>query len=93
MMQDMAILTGGQFIAEELGLKLENVGIESLGKAKRVIVDKDNTTIVGGGGDKEAIKGRAAEIRRLIADTTKHRRSLSRHGEASRSQVDCARPQ
>ena len=70
MMQDMAILTGGQFIAEELGLKLENVGIENLGKAKRVIVDKDNTTIVGGGGDKEAIKGRAAEIRRLIADTT-----------------------
>lgn len=70
MMQDMAILTGGQFIAEELGLKLENVGIESLGKAKRVIVDKDNTTIVGGGGDKEAINGRAAEIRRLIADTT-----------------------
>ena len=70
MMQDMAILTGGQFIAEELGLKLENVGIESLGKAKRVIVDKDNTTIVGGGGDKEAIKGRASEIRRLIADTT-----------------------
>jgi len=70
MMQDMAILTGGQFIAEELGLKLENVGIESLGKAKRVIVDKDNTTIVGGGGDKEAIKGRAGEIRRLIADTT-----------------------
>jgi chaperonin GroEL len=70
MMQDIAILTGGRFIAEELGLKLENVGIESLGKAKRVIVDKDNTTIVGGGGDKEAIKGRAAEIRRLIADTT-----------------------
>jgi chaperonin GroEL len=70
MMQDMAILTGGQFIAEELGLKLENVGIGSLGRAKRVIVDKDNTTIVGGGGDKEAIKGRAAEIRRLIADTT-----------------------
>jgi len=70
MMQDMAILTGGQFIAEELGLKLENVGIESLGKAKRVIVDKDNTTIIGGGGDKAAINGRAAEIRKLIADTT-----------------------
>ena len=69
-MQDMAILTAGQFIAEELGLKLENVGIENLGKAKRVIVDKDNTTIVGGAGDKEAIKGRAEEIRRLIADTT-----------------------
>ena len=69
-MQDMAILTAGQFIAEELGLKLENVGIENLGKAKRVIVDKDNTTIVGGAGDKEAIKGRADEIRRLIAETT-----------------------
>ena len=70
MMQDMAVLTAGQFIAEELGLKLENVGIENLGKAKRVIVDKDNTTIIGGGGDKEAINGRAAEIRKLIADTT-----------------------
>jgi chaperonin GroEL len=70
MMQDIAILTGGQFIAEELGLKLENVGIESLGKAKRVVVDKDNTTIVGGGGNAEAIKGRAAELRTLIAETT-----------------------
>jgi len=70
MMQDIAILTGGQFLADELGLKLENIGIESLGKAKRVIVDKDNTTIVGGGGDKDAIKGRAAEIRKQIADTT-----------------------
>jgi chaperonin GroEL len=70
MMQDVAILTGGQFIAEELGLKLENVGIESLGKAKRVVVDKDNTTIVGGGGDPQAIKGRAAELRTLIAETT-----------------------
>ena len=70
MMQDIAILTGGQFIAEELGLKLENIGIESLGKAKRVVVDKDNTTIIGGGGEKKAIEGRAAEIRKLIADTT-----------------------
>jgi chaperonin GroEL len=69
MMQDIAILTGGQFIAEELGVKLENVGIDSLGKAKRVIVDKDNTTIIGGGGEKAHIDGRAAEIRRLIADT------------------------
>jgi chaperonin GroEL len=70
MLQDIAILTGGQFIAEELGLKLENVGIESLGKAKRVIVDKDNTTIVGGAGEKEAIEGRAGELRKLMADTT-----------------------
>ncbi|HLH31144.1 MAG TPA: chaperonin GroEL, partial [Terriglobia bacterium] len=70
MMQDIAILTGGQFIAEELGLKLENVGVESLGKAKRVVVDKDNTTIIGGGGNKKAIDGRAGELRKLIADTT-----------------------
>jgi chaperonin GroEL len=70
MMQDIGILTGGQFIAEELGLKLENVGVEVLGKAKRVIVDKDNTTIVGGGGKREAIDGRTGEIRKLIADTT-----------------------
>jgi chaperonin GroEL len=70
MMQDIAILTGGQFIAEELGLKLENIGMEALGKAKRVVVDKDNTTIIGGGGAKEQIEGRAAEIRRLITDTT-----------------------
>jgi chaperonin GroEL len=70
MMQDIAILTGGQFIAEELGLKLENVGVEALGRAKRIVVDKDNTTIIGGGGEKTAIDGRAAEIRKLIADTT-----------------------
>jgi chaperonin GroEL len=70
MMQDIAIVTGGHFIADELGFKLENVRIESLGTAKRVIVDKDNTTIVGGHGDKKAIDSRAAEIRTLIADTT-----------------------
>jgi chaperonin GroEL len=70
MMQDIAILTGGQFLADELGLKLEKVVTDNLGKAKRVIVDKDNTTIVGGRGRKEEIDGRAAEIRRLIADTT-----------------------
>jgi chaperonin GroEL len=70
MMQDVAILTGGQFIAEELGLKLENITPDSLGKAKRVIVDKDNTTIIDGAGAKEAIEGRAAEIRKLMTDTT-----------------------
>jgi len=70
MMQDIAILTGGQFIADELGLKLENIGVEALGKAKRVIVDKDNTTIIGGGGDKQQIDGRAAEIRKMISVTT-----------------------
>jgi chaperonin GroEL len=70
MMQDLAVLTSGQFIAEELGLKLENIGLDSLGRAKRIVVDKDNTTIIGGAGDKKAIEGRAGEIRRLIADTT-----------------------
>ena len=65
MMQDIAILTGGQFIADELGLKLENIDVEALGKAKRVIVDKDNTTIIGGGGEKKQIEGRAAEIRKI----------------------------
>jgi len=70
MLKDIAILTGGQVIAEELGLKLENVTISDLGRAKRVTLDKDNTTIVDGAGDKEKIKGRIAEIRAQIENTT-----------------------
>jgi chaperonin GroEL len=70
MLQDMAILTGGQVIAEELGLKLENVSLSDLGRAKRVVVDKDNTTLIGGGGSSEAIAARCAELRRQIDDTT-----------------------
>lgn len=70
MMQDIAILTSGQFIADELGLKLESIGIENLGKAKRVVVDKDSTTIIGGAGDRAAIAQRAAEIRKLMLETT-----------------------
>ena len=70
MLKDIAILTGGQVIAEELGLKLENVTISDLGRAKRVALDKDNTTIVDGAGDKEKIKGRIAEIRAQIENTT-----------------------
>jgi chaperonin GroEL len=70
MLQDIAILTGGQVIAEELGLKLENVEIGQLGRAKRVVVDKDTTTVIGGGGDPKAIAGRVEQIRREIADTT-----------------------
>lgn len=69
-MQDMAILTGGQFIAEELGLKLEKITVAELGKAQRVVIDKDNTTIIGGAGKKEAIEGRCQEIRRQIEKTT-----------------------
>jgi chaperonin GroEL len=70
MLQDMAILTGGQVIAEELGLKLENVTLKDLGKAKRVVVDKDNTTIIDGAGKKSDIEGRCSEIRNQIEDTT-----------------------
>ena len=69
-LQDIAILTGGQVIAEELGLKVETVTLEQLGRAKRVVIDKDNTTIVEGAGSKEAIEGRCAELRRQIEKTT-----------------------
>jgi len=70
MLQDMAILTGGQVIAEELGLKLENVTLKDLGKAKRVVIDKDNTTIIDGAGSKKEIEGRCNEIRKQIEETT-----------------------
>jgi chaperonin GroEL len=70
MLQDIAILTGAQVIAEELGLKLENIGLEQLGRAKRVVVDKDKTTIVGGRGEAAAIKGRIDQIHREIDNTT-----------------------
>jgi chaperonin GroEL len=70
MLQDMAILTGGQVISEELGLKLENVTMKDLGRAKKVVIDKDNTTIIDGAGAKKAIEGRIAEIRGQIEKTT-----------------------
>jgi len=70
MLQDMAELTGAQVVAEELGLTLEHVTVEQLGRAKRVVVDKDNTTIIGGGGDKTRIQGRVEQIRREIEKTT-----------------------
>jgi len=70
MLQDIAILTGGQMIAEELGIKLENVNLDQLGTAKRVVIDKDSTTIVSGGGAKSAIDGRCKEIRKQIEETT-----------------------
>jgi len=70
MLDDLAILTGGRLIAEELGIKLANVTLDDLGHAKRVVVDKDSTTIVGGAGTKAAIEGRANEIRAQIKTTT-----------------------
>ena len=69
MLQDMAILTGGQVISEEIGLKLENATVDLLGRARRVIVTKDDTTIVDGGGTEEDVKGRIAQIKREIEDT------------------------
>jgi chaperonin GroEL len=70
MLEDLAVLTGGRMIAEELGIKLANVTLQDLGQAKRIIVDKESTTIVGGGGAKSAIEGRANEIREQIRTTT-----------------------
>ncbi|MEN3326361.1 MAG: chaperonin GroEL [Acidobacteriota bacterium] len=69
-LEDLAILTGGRVITEDLGIKLENVTLEDLGTAKRVIVDKETTTIVEGGGDSKAIQGRVAMIRAQIEETT-----------------------
>jgi chaperonin GroEL len=70
MLEDLAILTGGQVISEDLGIKLENVTIDMLGKAKKVVVKKDDTTVVDGGGSKKDIQGRVAQIRTQIEDTT-----------------------
>jgi chaperonin GroEL len=70
MLEDIAVLTGGKLISEDLGIKLENIKIEDLGKAKRVTVDKENTTIVEGSGKNQDIQGRVAQIRRQIDETT-----------------------
>ncbi|MGL4280300.1 MAG: chaperonin GroEL [Albidovulum sp.] len=70
MLQDIAILTGGQVISEDLGMKLENVGLDMLGRAKKISINKDNTTIVDGAGDKSEIEARVAQIRTQIEETT-----------------------
>jgi chaperonin GroEL len=70
MLEDIAILTGGQVIAEDLGIKLENVTLQDLGRAKRIVVDKDNTTIIDGAGKKPDIEGRIKQIRAQIEETT-----------------------
>jgi chaperonin GroEL len=70
MLQDIAILTGGQAISEDLGIKLEHVKLDMLGKAKRVMIDKENTTIVNGAGKKKDIEGRIAQIKAEIEETT-----------------------
>jgi chaperonin GroEL len=70
MLKDIAILTGGNVIAEELGIKLENVTLNDMGRAKRVVIDKDNTTLVEGLGDAKTIEGRVKEIRMQVEETT-----------------------
>ena len=70
MLDDIAVLTGGQVISEDVGLKLDKVTLEDLGTAKRIVVNKDDSTIVDGAGDSDAIKGRVAQIRRQVEDTS-----------------------
>jgi chaperonin GroEL len=70
MLEDIAILTGGQMISEELGIKLETISLKDLGSAKRITIDKDNTTIVDGAGDKKEIEARVKQIRAQIEETT-----------------------
>src|SRR6267142_4494056 len=70
MLQDIAVLTGGQVIAEELGKKLEQVSLNDLGRAKRIVIDKDNTTLIDGAGSKREIEGRIKQIRAQIEETT-----------------------
>ncbi|MBI2553223.1 MAG: chaperonin GroEL, partial [Candidatus Rokubacteria bacterium] len=70
MLEDIAVLTGGKAITEDLGIKLENIKLEDLGRAKKVVVDKDNTTIVEGSGKSSAIEGRIKQIRAQIEETT-----------------------
>src|SRR5207244_1753519 len=70
MLEDLAIVTGGQVISEDLGIKLENVTLEMLGRAKKVRVEKENTTIIDGAGDKADIAGRCTQLRAQIEETT-----------------------
>jgi chaperonin GroEL len=70
MLEDIAVLTGGQALTEDLGIKLENIKLEDLGKAKKVTIDKDNTTIIEGSGAQSAIEGRVKQIRTQIEETT-----------------------
>ncbi|MBU4583213.1 MAG: chaperonin GroEL [Proteobacteria bacterium] len=70
MLEDIAILTGGKMISEDMGYKLENTKIEDLGRAKRIIIDKDNTTIIDGAGDRASLQGRVKQIRAQVDETT-----------------------
>jgi len=86
MLEDIAILTGGTVISENLGIKLENVKITDLGKAKKILIEKENTTIVEGAGKKADIQGRCGQIRAQIEDTTRTtpREAAGASGETGR---------
>jgi chaperonin GroEL (HSP60 family) len=85
MLEDIAILTGGKFISEDLGIKLEGVGLEDLGRAKSIVVDKENTTIVEGYGKSSEIQGRVNQIRR--ADRGDHLRLRPREAPGTPGQA------
>ena len=98
MLEDIAVLTGGRLISEDLGIKLENIKLEDLGRAKRVTIDKENTTIVEGEGKKADIQGRVAQIRRQIEETTsdydreKFQERLAKPQAVLRSSTSALRP-
>jgi chaperonin GroEL len=70
MLEDIAILTGGKMLSEDIGSKLENARLEDLGRAKKIIIDKDNTTIIDGAGDRKSLEGRVKQIRAQVEETT-----------------------
>jgi chaperonin GroEL len=70
LLSDLAVLTGGRVVSEDVGMKLESLGLDDLGRAERVVIDKDTTTVIGGGGDPKAIAGRCQELRRRIEEAT-----------------------
>ncbi len=93
MLQDIAILTKGEMISEDLGIKLENVTLGMLGEAKRVTIDKDNTTIVDGAGSEDDIKARVGEIRTQIDNTTSRLRQGKAAGTSGQAGWRCCRDQ
>ena len=87
MLEDIAILTGGQVVSEDLGIKLENVALDMLGRAKKVTITKDDTTIVDGAGERSGIEGRIGQIKAQIEDTTSDydkRKAAGTSGQAGR---------
>ena len=91
-LEDIAILTGGRVITEDLGIKLENVELADLGTAKRVVIDKDTTTVIGGRGDKKAIEGRTADLRRRRRAPLRACATAAQHSTWPRPPVNQVQP-